>query len=90
MQPASDIADRTAPSGQPQKRVRVRRKRHHFSTYNQFGVSRRDVIAGSIILILLGAALVWGVYSFFIKGSGFGSDAGAVVVPEDSHESARF
>jgi len=70
--------------------VRVRSKRHHFSTYNQFGISRRDIIVSSIVFIVLGAALAWGVYSFCIKGSGIGSDSGAVMVPEDSHESARF
>jgi hypothetical protein len=90
MQPVSDTANTTAPSDQPRQRVRVRRKHCHFSTYNQFGISRRDIVVGSIIFILLGAALVWGVYSFYIKGSGIGSDSGAVAVPEDSHESARF
>jgi len=90
VQPGSDIANTTAPSDQPRKRVRVRRKHRHFSTYNQFGLSRKDIIAGSIIFIVVSAAIVWAVYSFCIRGSGAGSDSDAVTVPEESHESARF
>jgi hypothetical protein len=89
MQPASDMANATAPSDHPRRRVRVRRKHYRSSAYNQFGISRRDLVVGTVIFIVLGAALVWGVYTFCIKGSGFASDSGDVTVPE-SGESTRF
>ena len=90
MEPVSDIANTTGPSDQPRKRVRVRRKHYRVSAYSQLGISRRDIIVGSIILIVLGAALVWGVYSVYSKASGIGSDSGGVMVPDDSHEAVRY
>ena len=86
----SDLANTTAPSDQPRKRARVRSKHRHFSKYNQLGIGRRDIIIGSIIFIVVGLALVWAVYSFYIKDSGSGPDSGAVSVPEDTRDSTRF
>ncbi len=91
MQPGSNIANTTASSDQPRKRVRVRSKHRHFSTYNQFGIGRKDLIIGWIILIVLGAALVWAVYSYCIRDSGMGSEPGPVAVPDGSGgDSTRF
>jgi hypothetical protein len=54
------------------------------------GIGRRDIIVGAILLVVIMLALVWVVYSFYVKNSGMGSDSGVVTVPEDTHESTRF
>jgi hypothetical protein len=38
----------------------------------------------------VGVALVWAVYTFFIKDSGIRPDSNVVTVPDGSYESARF
>ena len=86
----SDSANTTAPSDHPRKRVRVRSRHRRSSTYNQLGIGRRDIIVGAILLVVIMLALVWVVYSFYVKNSGMGSDSGVVTVPEDTHESTRF
>ncbi len=84
-----DPLDTSAPQEPPRHHVRVRRRHRHFSTYNQFGVSRRDIALGVALIAVVGAALVWFLYASIIRGQSNGPDD-TQAVPNIDEPAARF
>ena len=80
----------TAPAAGAHVRVRVRRRRRHFSAWSQFGIDRKDMLLGLIVVLVASAAAAWFLYRMFVSGSG-GEPGDGISVPAYDHDGAtRF